>query len=75
MGLRNRRLQKPMAFTQRSEFLIIPKGEMSIMRWTVTGENGFMGRLVSLFMNMDKYVGDEFLKGLNKLKNIIEKKS
>ncbi|MEQ1665703.1 MAG: SRPBCC family protein [Bdellovibrionales bacterium] len=66
---------KPMAFTQISEFLLIPNGDQTTMRWTVNGQNSFVSRVVCLFMNMDKYVGGEFLKGLNKLKNLVENKN
>ena len=42
--------------------------------WKMTQENGFMGRIMSVFMNMDKMVGPDFEKGLAKLKTMAEAK-
>ncbi len=63
---------KPMAFTQVSKFLLTPGNGETIMRWSVVGNNSFMGRFVCLFMNMDKHVGTQFESGLSKLKNLVE---
>ena len=46
----------------------------TLVRWSVTGHNSFIGRIACLFMNMDKIVGDEFEKGLDKLKLFTEGK-
>jgi effector-binding domain-containing protein len=42
--------------------------------WGFGGENDFMGRVMGVFMNLDKMVGPDFEKGLGKLKNIVEGK-
>jgi uncharacterized protein YndB with AHSA1/START domain len=67
--------KKPMVFEQLSEFTLTPNGETTTMTWAVTGKNNFIGRLMCTLsmMNMDKMVGGEFEKGLNKLKSEIEK--
>lgn len=68
--------EKPMQFTQMSEFLLTANGTGSKVRWSVEGENTFIGRLMCFLtvMDMDKYVGGEFEKGLNKLKLLVEAK-
>jgi hypothetical protein len=38
----------------------------------VEGKNGFIGRLMSIFMDMDKMMGVHFDKGLSKLKGLVE---
>ena len=63
---------KPMEMSQLAEVLLTPNGEMTTVRWSVTGKNSFMGRLMCVFMNMDKMVGKEFEKGLSNLKRIVE---
>ncbi len=67
---------KPMEFTQDSEFSLAPEGDGTKMTWTVRGDKPFIARLMCLvtFMDMDKYVGAQFEKGLQKLKNLVEKK-
>lgn len=67
---------KPMEMNQISEFILTPQGGSTKMEWNVKGHNSFLFRLIGIVMCMDvdKYVGGEFEKGLNKLKNIIEGK-
>lgn len=64
---------KPMVMNQHSEYLLESSAGTSTVIWKVTGENSFFGRVMCLFMNMDKMVGGMFEKGLSKLKTIVEK--
>ena len=54
---------KPMNMTQDSLYLVKSSGKQSQVTWRVTGKNTFMGRLMCLFVNMDKMVGGMFEKG------------
>jgi uncharacterized protein YndB with AHSA1/START domain len=63
---------RPMTMSQLAEVSLHPTNAGTIVRWSVTGKNSFIGRFFCLFMNMDKMVGDQFLSGLNNLKKIIE---
>ncbi len=63
---------KPMEMSQLAEISLAPQTDGTLVRWSVTGENNFIGRFFCLFMNMDKMVGGEFEKGLAKLKSIVE---
>lgn len=63
---------KPMTMKQTAIVSLHPTGEGTIVRWSVTGENQFIGRLISVVINMDKLVGGEFEKGLGKLKSLVE---
>ncbi len=64
---------KPMNMVQNSEYLVHAAGEQSVVIWRVTGQNNFIGRLMCVFINMDKMVGGMFEKGLANLKTIVEK--
>ncbi len=65
---------KPMNMTQHSDYIVNAKaGSLTTVTWKVTGKNGFLGRMMCVFMNMDKYVGGMFEKGLSNLKNVVEK--
>lgn len=66
--------REPMQMTQDAEYLITASGADSVVTWRVTGKNSFAGRLMCVFMNMDKMVGGMFEKGLLTLKNLVEKK-
>lgn len=67
---------KPMEMSQESEFELTPVGENTLMTWKVSGKQPFIPRLICvlMFMNMDKYVGGMFEKGLKDLKTIVEAK-
>lgn len=63
---------KPMEMSQLSEMSLTPVEEGTKVKWSVDGHNGFIFRLVGVFVNVDKMVGGEFEKGLAKLKNTVE---
>ncbi len=63
---------KPFQIQQEAEISIKTVGGQSVVTWSVTGSNPFIGRLMCNFMNMDKMVGGSFERGLAKLKNVLE---
>lgn len=63
---------KPMVMSQDATYSLRSEGNQSVVSWVVTGQNGFVGRLMCMFMNMDKHVGGMFEKGLSNLKNLVE---
>lgn len=67
---------KPMEATNTAEFTLTPstEGAGTLVTWTMSGHNTFLGKVMSLVMNCDKMVGDQFEKGLNNLKALTEKK-
>ena len=56
--------KRPMEGTATVDFTFKPKDGGTIVTWAMYGKNGFMGKLVSLFMNCDKMCGPQFEKGL-----------
>jgi hypothetical protein len=63
---------KPMEMSQLAEISITPAGDASLVKWSVSGTNSFIGKLFSVIMNLDKVVGKDFEKGLNNLKSKTE---
>lgn len=55
------------------EFLLKPSGSGTEITWAMAGNNNFMGKLMSVFMNMDKVIGKDFEAGLANLKGLAEK--
>lgn len=53
-------------------FRFEPQGEGTVVTWSMTGQNGFMGKAIDLFMNMDAMVGGDFEKGLAALGSVAE---
>lgn len=64
--------EKPMKGTNIAEFTFKPEGGQTVVTWTMSGKNGFMGKAVGLIMNCDKMVGGQFEKGLATLKVLAE---
>jgi uncharacterized protein YndB with AHSA1/START domain len=60
--------QRPFASTNETSFLVVPDGTGSRITWLMKGNNGFVGRAMSIFMDMDKMLGPSFEKGLAALK-------
>lgn len=63
---------KPMAGLCQTEFRFEPEGRTTMITWSMTGKNSYSHRIVSLFMNMDKMIGDQYEKGLSNLRRIAE---
>ena len=63
---------KPMAATNMAEFRIEPRGDQTAVTWAMTGHNGFMGKAMGMFMDMDQMVGGMFEQGLAAMKSASE---
>jgi len=42
--------------------------------WRMTGENGFIGKLISVLIDCDNMIGSQFVSGIENLKTLIEAK-
>jgi uncharacterized protein YndB with AHSA1/START domain len=58
----------PFEATNKTEFAFTPAGAGSTLTWTMTGQNDFMGKLFSVFMDMDWMIGKDFEAGLSGIK-------
>ena len=66
------RFVKPFQSDCVTHFHFTPQGGHTHVRWTMDGPNTFMGKVFSLFMNMDKMIGKDFEQGLVDLKAAAE---
>jgi hypothetical protein len=64
---------KPFASSNRADFALQPKGDATVVTWTMTGPSQFITKLMGVFYSMDKMVGKDFEKGLAQLKAAAEK--
>ena len=55
---------RPMAGVATVDFTFRSDGDKTVVTWSMAGKNGFMGKLVSLFMDCDKMCGPQFEQGL-----------
>jgi uncharacterized protein YndB with AHSA1/START domain len=63
---------KPFQATNTAEFLFRPEGNQTVVTWSMSGKNNFMGRIFSLFVNCDQMVGRDFEKGLAAMKTVAD---
>ncbi len=56
-------------------FQIAPKGNETLVTWSMTGKLNPIAKVMGLFMNMEKMCGDSFEKGLSHMKQIVESKN
>ena len=66
---------KPFAATNTSEFSFKPAGaDATAVTWSMAGQNTFLSKAISLFVDMDRMVGGMFDQGLTQMKAIVERR-
>ncbi len=63
--------KRPIEGTSTVDFTFTPQGGQTVVKWAMYGKNGFIGKLMSLFMNCDKMVGPQFEQGLANLGQVV----
>ncbi|MBK8012311.1 MAG: SRPBCC family protein [Deltaproteobacteria bacterium] len=59
---------KPWPATSQATYLLTAQSPQSVeVTWRMTGHNDFMGKLMSVMMDMDEMVGGDFERGLEAL--------
>jgi uncharacterized protein YndB with AHSA1/START domain len=64
---------KPFEARNTAEFTFVPRGDSTTVTWAMYGPQTFMGRVMGLFINMDRMIGGDFEAGLRNLKVLAEK--
>ena len=63
---------KPFEATSQAEFTFRAQGDLTQVDWTMTGNNNFIGKVISFFLDCDEVVGSQFEKGLAEMKTVAE---
>lgn len=63
---------KPFKATNQTLFTFDPKGDQTVVTWTMNGEKNLMAKAFHLFVNMDKMLGGQFDQGLRQMKAVAE---
>lgn len=63
---------KPFKSSSTITFDLEPQGEKTRVSWTMTGPKTLLTRVMGLYKSMDKMIGPDFEKGLQKLKAVAE---
>ena len=65
-------MTSPMSADNVIHYQLTPEGDGTRFSWEMSGDGGFMAKLISLFMNCEKFVTPEFETGIKNLKAIVE---
>lgn len=66
-------MTKPFATDNQVFYKIVPTATGSELTWSMTGNNNFLGKLMGTIIDCDKMMTEQFTKGINNLKAIVEK--
>jgi len=64
---------KPFEGHNTAEFTLDPQGDNTNVTWAMYGPSNYMFKVVGVFMDMDKMIGNDFAAGLANLKAVAEK--
>lgn len=69
----NLNMTKPFSASNKVEFRFVPEGESVKVTWFMSGATNILMKVMGVFVNCDKMIGEDFEKGLEKLKAVAER--
>ena len=66
---------KPFEAHNTAEFTLEPKGGSTTVTWAMYGPCPFIGKVMSVFLDMDRMIGKDFEAGLANLKTVTEQQA
>jgi len=63
---------EPFAATNETVYTLKPVAAGTEVTWSMNGPNSFAGKVMSVFVDMDKMIGNDFEEGLANLKRVSE---
>jgi hypothetical protein len=63
---------KPMEGDCDTLFTFKPEGDQTVVTWTMSGKNNFIGKAMCMFMDMDEMVGGQFEQGLANIESVVK---
>lgn len=67
-------MTEPMFAENVVEYSLIPETEGTRFTWAISGDGGFLGKLVSVFIDCEKMFATDMNAGIENLKSLIETK-
>jgi len=64
---------KPFEGDNTAEFTMEPKGDNTTVTWAMYGPSSYIFKVMGIFMDMDRMIGNDFAAGLANLKAVAEK--
>jgi uncharacterized protein YndB with AHSA1/START domain len=63
---------KPFYGENMIKYVLTPEGEGTRFTWIMSGNGGFMGKLMSVLIDCEKMIGGQFEQGIASLKAVVE---
>lgn len=64
--------EKPMAGESDASFMFQEQGGQTKVTWSMEGKQNFLAKVMSIFMDCEKMIGEQFDKGLASMKYVVE---
>jgi carbon monoxide dehydrogenase subunit G len=64
---------KPFEAHNTAEFTLEPRGEATAVTWSIYGPQPYVSKVMSIFLDFDTMIGQDFEAGLANLKTLAEK--
>jgi hypothetical protein len=64
--------RRPFVASNMNEFALAPRGDGTLVTWTLDGENIYVLKLMTLFVGADRLMGSHLGRGLTALKRACE---
>lgn len=65
-------MTKPFNAENLIQYKLVPEGTGTKFIWSMSGDGGFMGKLINLFIDCEKMVTAQFSQGIENLKKVVE---
>ncbi len=65
-------MTKPLYAQNLIQYKLTPENSGTRFSWSMSGDGGFMGKLISILIDCEKMVGDQFSAGIQNLKSVVE---
>ena len=66
--------EAPFKATNRADFTLTPRDDGTEVVWAMTGPSPLMSKVMSLFVNIDRMVGGDFERGLERMRALVERR-
>jgi hypothetical protein len=65
-------MTKPMHAENIIDYTLSPEGAGTRFTWAMSGDGGFMGKLINVFIDCEKMIGDQMEIGIKNLQTLVE---
>lgn len=65
-------MTKPLPADNLIQYRLTPEGSGTRFSWSMSGYSGLLGKFVSIFIDCEKMIADEFSAGIHNLKVLVE---